>query len=362
MIISKMAVKTQIGELDEDAKELEYIHRDKVIGIIIAKVPKKYKEMTKTALEEHIDRRWTIRNTRLMGEISPKTGKQYRLTHPAPILGYSTEAEADKRVGEANKAGEISRAKAAAKRRKTVKQELAEIDEDFADKIAEEAVATTTDSNLKQVLDKFVLTYSDEYSNRTDSQKKRMLSRDLQGMIDLLEDGENYTQSDISAFQQMMQKLKGKKWLTLEHNTLLQEIARKLLYDDSKNASWQDSIKKSKIQEAIKNISMKYLDDEDDLPMEFNKSEDWQSVIKKKLTFNSISEIHGHIDEMEDMLYDLMMADRYVLYMEDLSKDLNYIRQEKDLQAATEMFNGLQNEINRLYDDYNKSTGMQYDI
>ena len=87
----------------------------------------------------------------------------------------------------------------------------------------------------------------------------------------------------------------------------------------------------------------------------------WTDILKA-LRFNSIAEIHGYIDEMEDMLYYLMMEDKYVLYMEDLSKDLNYIRQEQDLQAATEMFNGLRNEINRLYDDYNKATGRQFDI
>ena len=55
-IITKMAVKSSISDLDEDAKDEVYLYRDKTIKIIIAKVPAKFKEMTKRALEEHIDR------------------------------------------------------------------------------------------------------------------------------------------------------------------------------------------------------------------------------------------------------------------------------------------------------------------
>ena len=135
-IITKMAVKSSISDLDEDAKDEVYLYRDKTIKIIIAKVPAKFKEMTKRALEEHIDRRYIVRNTRLKGEISPKTGKEYSLIHPSPKLGYLTEAEANKRVKEANKAGQISWAKAL--KRKTVRENLSEIDENFAEEIAEE--------------------------------------------------------------------------------------------------------------------------------------------------------------------------------------------------------------------------------
>ena len=92
----------------------------------------------------------------------------------------------------------------------------------------------------------------------------------------------------------------------------------------------------------------------------------WQDILKN-LRFNSLSDLHDVIDDIQDVIMDLMMSDNFKRYMEDLNKDLEYIKQEKDLMAATEMLNGLKNEVNRLYDDYNlgypkESTGMQRDI
>ena len=92
----------------------------------------------------------------------------------------------------------------------------------------------------------------------------------------------------------------------------------------------------------------------------------WRDILKN-LRFNSLSDLHDVIDDIQDVIMDLMMSDNFKRYMEDLNKDLEYIKQEKDLMAATEMLNGLMNEVNRLYDDYNlgypkESTGMQRDI
>ena len=87
----------------------------------------------------------------------------------------------------------------------------------------------------------------------------------------------------------------------------------------------------------------------------------WQDILKN-LRFNSLKELHEVIDDIQDVIMDLMMADKLTRYMEDLSKDLEYIKQEKDLMAATEMLNGLKDKVNQLYDDYNESTGMQRDI
>ena len=261
-IIAKMAVKSSISDLDEDAKEEVYLYRDKTIKIIIAKVPAKFKEMTKRALEEHIDRRYIVRNTRLKGEISPKTGKEYSLIHPSPKLGYLTEAEANKRVKEANKAGQISRAKAL--KRKTVRENLSEIDENFAEEIAEEVATTTKDTKLKQVLDRMVLTFSERLSDdKRHSQRRSIIDKDIKELKEVVESDESYTQEDIMAFSQLMSKLKGKPFFSKIHEAELRDIAesmrKKYRFDDSKNASWQDSLKKSKIIEAIKRFEEKHL-------------------------------------------------------------------------------------------------------
>ena len=87
----------------------------------------------------------------------------------------------------------------------------------------------------------------------------------------------------------------------------------------------------------------------------------WQDILKN-LRFNSLKELHEVIDDIQDVIMDLMEADKLTMYMLDLTDDLEYIKQEKDLMAATEMLNGLKNEVNKLYDDYNESTGMQRDI
>ncbi len=87
----------------------------------------------------------------------------------------------------------------------------------------------------------------------------------------------------------------------------------------------------------------------------------WRTILKN-LRFNNLSDLHDVIDDIQDVIMDLMMSDNFNRYMEDLSKDLEYIKQEKDLMAATEMLNGLKDKVNQLYDDYNESTGMQRDI
>ena len=87
----------------------------------------------------------------------------------------------------------------------------------------------------------------------------------------------------------------------------------------------------------------------------------WRTILKN-LRFNNLSGLHDVIDDIQDVIMDLMMSDNFNRYMEDLSKDLEYIKQEKDLMAATEMLNGLKDKVNQLYDDYNESTGMQRDI
>ena len=286
MNIAKMAVKSTVVDLDEDARNEVYLYRDKTIRIILEKVPAKFKEMTKMALEEHIDRRFIVRNTRIKGEISPKTGKEYSLIHPSPKLGYLTEAEAEKRVAEANKAGQISRAKAL--KRKTVRENLSEIDENFAEEIAEEVVATTKDSNLKQALDRMVLTFSERLSDdKLYSERRKIIDKDIQELIQAIESDESYSQDDINSFSQFLSKLQGKPFFSRIHQASLRDVLERMRskyrFDDSKNASWQDSLRKSKVIEAIKRFEEKHLKDE---PMKLSKNYveeidmNWKEVLK----------------------------------------------------------------------------------
>lgn len=351
-------------ELDTDAKEEIKGYAEDYVDKL--NVPSSERKELLSLIQEGMMGRFYVRNQRAAGEVSEKTGKEYSLIAPSRRLGYETEAEAENRNATQVRAAAVSRGKRF-KPEKTVNEMSAEITPEVAQEEVKELAAEVKDTNLKQALDRMVLTFTQELSSsKQHSANRKTVDKYVKEIREAIESDESYTQDEFQSMSALLGKLKGKPYFDKLHRMQMEEIlgemAKKLRFDDSKNASWQDSLKKSKLKNLIMRFEKDVLGDSDDLPMEFNKSEDWQSVVKKKLTFNSISEIHGHIDEMEDILYDLMMADRYVLYMEDLSKDLNYIRQEKDLQAATEMFNGLQNEINRLYDDYNKSTGMQYDI
>ena len=69
------------------------------------------------------------------------------------------------------------------------------------------------------------------------------------------------------------------------HEAQLRDIAEmmrsKYKFDDSKNASWRDSIKKGKVSQAIKRFAEKYL--KDDLPTDLNKADigaNWKDILK----------------------------------------------------------------------------------
>ena len=51
----------------------------------------------------------------------------------------------------------------------------------------------------------------------------------------------------------------------------------------------------------------------------------WRTILKN-LRFNNLSDLHDVIDDIQDVIMDLMMSDNFNRYMEDLSKDLEYIR------------------------------------
>jgi len=164
MIIRKMAEKSKIKDLDRDAKEEVDGYIDKFIDIALEKVPKKHRDMVERAVRNEIGDRFIVRNTRFQGEVSPKTGKNYSLIHPSPHLGYETEAQADKRVKEMNKAGEISRARA---RQKTVREKEAEITEEVVEETMEEIVQSN--SKLSDLMDEINISFGGRYGEGTGS-------------------------------------------------------------------------------------------------------------------------------------------------------------------------------------------------
>lgn len=206
-MIRKMAVKSRIGELrrsDKDAKEEVDVYIERVIKIILEKVPSKYKDFTEKALRMYIDSRWIVRNTRSKGEVSPKTGKNYSLIAPSPQLGYDKEEDADKRVKTMNKAGEISRARAAAK---TIKEMESEITEEFAEEIMEEA--KETNSKLADLMDEINISFGGRYGEGTGSfsERRGKLDKDLDRIMETIEADESYSQEELVKISQLVAKL-----------------------------------------------------------------------------------------------------------------------------------------------------------
>ena len=206
MIIRKMAEKSKIKDLDTDAKEEVDGYIDKFIDIALEKVPKKHRDMVERAVRNEIEDRFIVRNTRLQGEVSPKTGKNYSLIHPSPHLGYETEAQADKRVKEMNKAGEISRARAAAKR-KTVNQMESEITEEVVEETMEEIVQSN--SKLSELMDELNISFGGRYGEGTGSfpERRKRLDKDLDRIMDAIEADESYSQEELVKISQLVAKL-----------------------------------------------------------------------------------------------------------------------------------------------------------
>ena len=206
MIIRKMAEKSKIKDLDTDAKEEVDGYIDKFIDIALEKVPKKHRDMVERAVRNEIGDRFIVRNTRFQGEVSPKTGKNYSLIHPSPHLGYETEAQADKRVKEMNKAGEISRARA---RQKTVREKEAEITEEVVEETMEEIVQSN--SKLSDLMDELNITFGGQLGPTGGSFKDRGLKLDekLDRIMAALEEDDvrTYTQEELVKLAQFISKL-----------------------------------------------------------------------------------------------------------------------------------------------------------
>ena len=206
MIIRKMAEKIKIKDLDSEAKAEVDGYADKFIEEATKKMPKRFKQQVSEMIKDSIENKWIVRNTRQAGEISDKTGKNYSLIAPSPLLGYSTEAQADKRVETMNKAGEISRAKS---RRKTVQEMESEITEDFVEEEMEEILETN--SKLSDLMDELNISFGGRYSIGTGSFKERgeRLDNDLDRIMNALEqdDVRAYSQEELRKLAQFITKL-----------------------------------------------------------------------------------------------------------------------------------------------------------
>ena len=258
MIISKMAEKSKIKDLDADAKEEVDGYIDKFIDIALEKVPKKHKDMVERAVRNEIGDRFIVRNTRFQGEVSPKTGKNYSLIHPSPHLGYETEAQADKRVKEMNKAGEISSARAEAKR-KTVNQMESEITEEVVEETMEEIVESN--SKLSELFAELRISSGARYPQRQNySTSRGFLDEDLDRIEEMVESQEGpISQEDLKSFQEFIQKVRpNNKWarfVVQDQKMKLESIMDMMVQKLNLNKSvWKSTLKKSKMSDFIDEV------------------------------------------------------------------------------------------------------------
>jgi cell fate (sporulation/competence/biofilm development) regulator YlbF (YheA/YmcA/DUF963 family) len=258
MIISKMAEKSKIKDLDTDAKEEVDGYIDKLIDMALEKVPKKHKDMVERAVRNEIGDRFIVRNTRFQGEVSPKTGKNYSLIHPSPQLGYETEAEADKRVKEMNKAGEISRARAEAKR-KTVNQMESEITEEVVEEIMEEIVQSN--SKLSELFAELRISFGARYPQRQNYSKSRgFLDEDLNRIEEMVESQEGpISREDLKSFQEFIQKVKPNntwsRFVAENQKMTLEKIMDMMVQKLNLNKSvWKSTLKKSRLSSFIDEV------------------------------------------------------------------------------------------------------------
>lgn len=270
------------SELDKDAQdEIRGYAEDYADKL---KIPSSQRKEFLSLIYAGMMSRFYVRNLNEKGDVSPKTGKELSLIHPSRRLGYEEESEAENR----NKTQVESAARSRKRFQTTVDEMSSEITEEVAQEDITELAEEVKDSNLKQALDRMVLTFSERLSDdKLYSERRKIIDRDIQELIQAIETDESYTQDDINAFGQLMAKLKDKPFFSGIHQAQLRDIAEmmrsKYKFDDSKNASWQDSLRKSKVIEAIKRFEEKHLKDE---PMKLSKNYveeidmNWKEVLK----------------------------------------------------------------------------------
>jgi len=355
MIIRKMGEVMRGDELDTDAKEEIKGYAEDYVDKL--NVPSSERNELVSLIQEGMMGRFYVRNQRAAGEISEKTGKEYSLIAPSRRLGYETEAEAKNRNATQVRAAAVSRGKRF-KPEKTVNEMSAEITPEVAQEEVKELAAEVTDTNLKQRLDRMVITYSQELSDdKQHSENRVTVDRYIEEIREAIEMDESYTQDEFQSISALLGKLKGKPYFDRHHRMQMEEIigemAKKLRFDDSKNASWQDSLKKSKLKDLIMRFEKDVLGDSDDLPIEFHKSENWQDILKADyFDFPNREELDKMIEEVEDTLMTFFLEGEMKAYMEQLNEDLQAVKRETDFKTAQDMFNALVPEIDKLYDEY----------
>jgi len=281
-MIRKMGEVMRGSELDKDAQEEIKGYAEDYADKL--KIPSSQRKEFLSLIYAGMMSRFYVRNLNEKGDVSPKTGKELSLIHPSRRLGYEEESEAENR----NKTQVESAARNRRRFQTTVDEMSSEITEEVAQEEITELAEEVKDSNLKQALDRMVLTFSDRLSDdKLYSERRKILDKDIQELRQVIESDESYTQEDIMAFGQLMAKLQGKPFFSKIHEAQLKDIAEmmrsKYRFDDSKNASWQDSLRKSRVTEAIKRFEEKHLKDE---PMELSKNYveeidmNWKEVLK----------------------------------------------------------------------------------
>ncbi len=269
------------SDLDKDAKDELMVYAENYVDKL--NVPAKKRDELISLIYAGMQTRYYVRNTNTKGEINPKTGEEKLLLNPSKHIGYEDVASAENR----NKTQEDSAARAR-KYSKTVKEGLAEITPKIAEEDITELAEEVKDSNLKQALDRMVLTFSERLSDdKLNSERRKIIDRDIQELIQAIESDESYSQEDINSFSQFLSKLQGKPFFSGIHQASLRDVLERMRskyrFDDSKNASWQDSLRKSRVIEAIKRFEEKHLKDE---PMELSKNYveeidmNWKEVLK----------------------------------------------------------------------------------
>ena len=105
-----------------------------------------------------------------------------------------------------NKAGEISRARAAAKR-KTVNQMESEITEEVVEETMEEIVQSN--SKLSELMDELNISFGGRYGEGTGSfpERRKRLDKDLDRIMDAIEADESYSQEELVKISQLVAKL-----------------------------------------------------------------------------------------------------------------------------------------------------------
>jgi len=280
-MIRKMGEVMRGSELDKDAKDELMMYAENYVDRL--NVPAKKRDELISLIYAGMQTRYYVRNTNNKGDINPKTGEEKLLLNPSKHIGYEDVAGAENR----NKTQEDSAARAR-KYSKTVKEGLAEITPKIAEEDITELVEEVKDSNLKQALDRMVLTFSERLSDdKLNSERRKIIDRDIQELIQAIESDESYSQEDINSFSQFLSKLQGEPFFSTIHQASLRDVLERMRskyrFDDSKNASWQDSLRKSRVTEAIKRFEEKHLRDE---PMELSKNYveeidvNWKEVLK----------------------------------------------------------------------------------